>query len=58
MYWVDMALMIGYTILFIGLILVMGNFVPLVYLPFFVVPYLVTSSIIIFYNPEDKMWIS
>ena len=58
MYWVDFSLQIGYTLFFFGLILAIGKMIPLIYLPLFALPYLGAATFVMFYKPEDKIWIS
>lgn len=58
MYWIEFSLMLGLFIYFFGFILIIGKMIPLFYLPFFVLPYLATTIFVMFYNPEDKHWIS
>lgn len=48
----------GYTLYFFGLILAIGKLIPLIYLPLFALPYLGAATFVMFYKPEDKIWIS
>lgn len=58
MYWVDFSLMFGLTIFFFGFLLVIGKLVSTYYIAVFALPYFATTLFVLFYNPEDKIWIS
>jgi len=58
MYWVEFALMMGLTLFFFGFILVIGKLVSTYYLVIFALPYFAAATFVLFYNPEDKIWIS